>query len=343
MTFREIDDSLHLAEKQLKEFGQTHVENCTKFQDAGQRILLNLSITATLFAANIGYHKSCYQAFRVPSWKKTHSKEMYCSKRNYIDKLSDVIEYLAASKREVYTPLKQLRELCANIKGVGVDSIRSINIKNLIEKQLEGEARCCMPKSAKRIQSGYVIYADANILPDAINAIVTGEGVTNYMQLKAISRSILFDIQGREKISWPPAPRDILESNEFLDLNKRLFDLIAWIVSPNAAMDKDGFVGLSYRKATKISEIVQNIQLLVPGVQPGFNQILLSITMLAKAVSQMVVNNLKQLGHGLLNAEIVLIQDKWAEETERLNSIIPSNIKVGVYQDTCFRQHRLEK
>ena len=44
-------------------------------------------------------------------------------------------------------------------------------------------------------KSGYVIYADANILPDAINAIVTEEGATNYMQLKAISRSISFDVQ----------------------------------------------------------------------------------------------------------------------------------------------------
>ena len=32
------------------------------------------------------------------------------------------------------------------------------------------------------------------------DAKVTGESVTNYIQLKAISRSILFDIQGREKI-----------------------------------------------------------------------------------------------------------------------------------------------
>ena len=60
-------------------------------------------------------------------------------------------------------------------------------------------------------------------------------------------------------------------------------------------MGKDDFVGLSYGKATKINEIVQNIQSLVPGVQPGFNQILLSITILAKTRSQMVVNTLKQL------------------------------------------------
>ena len=83
-----------------------------------------------------------------------------------------------------------------------------------------------MSKSAESTQSGFVIFADASILSDAINAIVTGEGITTYMQLKAISR-FSFDIQGRQKIPWPPTPKDMLESNEFLDLVKGLFNMIA--------------------------------------------------------------------------------------------------------------------
>ena len=94
MTFRETIKSLHLTEKQLKEFAQIHVENCTKFQDAGQQILLNSSTTATLFAANVGYRKFYYQKFRAPSWKKTQSQEIYCSERNYISELVDLIDYL---------------------------------------------------------------------------------------------------------------------------------------------------------------------------------------------------------------------------------------------------------
>ena len=50
----------------------------------------------------------------------------------------------------------------------------------------------------------------------------------------------------------------------------------------------------------------------------------------------MVVNNLKQLGHGLSNTETVFIQDKWTEWTERLKSIIPSNIKKGVIVTHVF-------
>ena len=88
-------------------------------------------------------------------------------------------------------------------------------------------------------------------------------------------------------------------------MDKHFFHLIAWIVSPNAAMGKDGAVGLSCSKSTKISDIVQNIQLLVPSAKPGFNQILLSVTMLAKTGSLLVENNLKQLGQDLPNTESV--------------------------------------
>ena len=121
-----------------------------------------------------------------------------------------------------------------------------------------------------------------------------------------------------------------MESDELLKLDNRLLKLIAWIVSPSAAMGKTGFLRLSERKATKVSKIVQNIQLLVPGSQSVFNQILLSIITLAKTGSQMVINDLKKLGAGISNTETMFIQDKWAEWTENCSSTIPPNIKKGV-------------
>ena len=58
--------------------------------------------------------------------------------------------------------------------------------------------------------------------------------------------------------------------------------------------------------------------------------------MLAKTGSQMVVNNFNQLGQGLSNTETVFIQNKWAEWTERLKNITPSNIKKGVIATHIF-------
>ena len=146
------------------------------------------------------------------------------------------------------------------------------------------------------------------------------------MQLKAVAYSISSDIESREKIPWPSTPQNNLEADELLELDKWLFNLIAWIVSPSAAMGKNGFVRLFEQKTTNVSEIVQNIQSLVPGSEPGFNHILLSITTLAKTESQILINDLKQLGTAISNTETMFIQVKWAEWTENLSSIIPSNI-----------------
>ena len=122
-----------MAEKQPRQFAQVHVENCTKFQDAREQIFLNWATTVALFATNIVYHKSCYQVFKAPSWKKTFFQGIYCFETNYIVELVDVIDYLVVLKREVCA-LRQPRKLYTNIKGVDVDSKRSINLKNLIEK-----------------------------------------------------------------------------------------------------------------------------------------------------------------------------------------------------------------
>ena len=92
MTFVSKDEKEHLAEKQLKEFAHIHVESCTKFQDAGNRILSNSSINSSLFSANVGYHKYCYQTFRAPSWKIVKSDKPFTFKKDCIEELVGVIE-----------------------------------------------------------------------------------------------------------------------------------------------------------------------------------------------------------------------------------------------------------
>ena len=71
---------MHKAEKKKKkkeiEYAEIHISNNTNFKRAGERILRTLS-TKPLFAADVGYHKSCYDVFRSPKlnkkkvWKKT--------------------------------------------------------------------------------------------------------------------------------------------------------------------------------------------------------------------------------------------------------------------------------
>ena len=158
---------------------------------------MNSSIVkSSLFSANVGYHKSCYQTFRAPWWKKVNSDKLFTFQKDCIEELVDVVEYLVVLKREGYT-LCQLRELYASIKKVDINTIRSIDIKRIIEERLSGKVQCCKftcESRSRGIQSEYVLSADKSILPDVINAILTGEGITNYMQLKAVAYLISSDI-----------------------------------------------------------------------------------------------------------------------------------------------------
>ena len=101
-------------------------------------------------------------------------------------------------------------------------------------------------------------------------------------------------------------------------LNCRLFDLVLWIVSPNSYAGNDGFVKLSDRKAVKVKEIyiiqyIQNIQSLVPSVQPSRSQVLLSVTVYGKTGSKNVTNDLHNQGLGISYTELMFIQENWAK------------------------------
>ena len=93
-----------------------------------------------------------------------------------------------------------------------------------------------------------------SVLPDSIHAINTGQGITNHIQLRSISRSISDEIKC-DVLSqpWLPTPQNLIEAAD--PLNRRLFNLVSWIVSPNSYASKDGFVKLSDRKAVKVKEI----------------------------------------------------------------------------------------
>ena len=73
MTLRRHGKENHQAEETLTKFANIHIQNDTKYKDATQRILFQQNVT-TLFAANVSYHKDCYQSFRSPCWERSSQK-----------------------------------------------------------------------------------------------------------------------------------------------------------------------------------------------------------------------------------------------------------------------------
>ena len=95
-------------------------------------------------------------------------------------------------------------------------------------------------------------------------------------------------------------------------------------------MGRGGYVNLSTRKSTKVNEICQTIQSLVPGGNHSLSQILLSLSMYGKTGSKNIVNDLRHLGHGIPYTETLFIMDKWAEWCVNQQSLVPSTIRKGI-------------
>ena len=326
MYLKEVNETIHKAEKKLIEYAEIHVSNNTKFKGAAEKILLTLS-SKTLFVADVGYHKSCYDAFRSPKWNKKKITRNTTCKKSSVGELLNLIEYLVIVKKEIYT-LAQLRGFYDQIADDNSRVLRSVDIKKEIQDKFKDKIRFCKPSDISTSNATeYVFSANESILPNAINAITTGEGLGNCLQLKNIACCISNDIQSNPKKKWPPPPQDIINSEDVC--HRSLYNIIAWIVSPNSCMDGDGVVRLSKRKSTKVNEICQNIEALVPNAQPRLSQVLLSLNMYCKTGSKNIIEDLSRLGHGISYTQTMFIQDMWAEWTDNQLSYIPSNIQRG--------------
>ena len=192
--------------------------------------------------------------------------------------------------------MSQLRDLYCKIADH--TNVHATDIKNLLQERLLDKVQFCKPSGSFDKVSEYILPSDMSALPDSIHAINTGEGMKNHIQLRPISRSISDEIKcDVPNEPWPPTPQNLIEVDD--PLNRRLFNLVSWIVSPNSYAGKNGFVKLSDRKAVKVKEICQNIQSLVPSVKSSQSQILLSMTMCGKTGSKNVINDLHHLGLGI--------------------------------------------
>ena len=190
MDLKKHGDDLHEAEKSSIEFPKIHKEKGTEYADAGERILLSLNTTSTLFAADVAYHAKCYHTFRSPSWiinSKNQSKNP-----EDLDEFVSVFEDLVVCRKEVYT-ICQLRDLYCKIGDH--TNVRVIDIKNLLQERLLDKVQFCKPSGSSGKASEYILPSYMSVLPDSIHAINTGEGKTNHIQLRSISLSISDEIK----------------------------------------------------------------------------------------------------------------------------------------------------
>lgn len=320
------------AQETLTEYAKIHLENKhEKYMDGAKRILLTLS-TASLLSADVAYHKrQCYEPFRSPAWKRqktaitTHLRSQ--EEDGYMELFQLVLVHII-NRKEVYT-LAQLKGALDQIRGTNKSSTcRSIDLKEKLQHKFG--AQLCFHKAHQGGQrSEFVYHAGVDFTADCVNVALLGGGISKSLALKNTARIIHMSInETKENQKWPPTPQDIIESDS--PVNKDLYNELAWIVDPKGLLDDDGRVQLSRTKATKLVQIAQNLQTLLPNSCPSMDQTLLSLTMHRKTGSSGVIDTLHRFGYGISYTDTLFIQDKWAAWAEAQHSDIPSNIRKGI-------------
>ena len=99
--------------------------------------------------------------------------------------------------------------------------------------------------------------------------------------------------------------------------NANLYNLIRWIIDPNARFSNYGFAKLSKSKSIKVMKTCDDIMTPIPTLKPALGQVLLSLNTYHKTGSRTIVDDLYKLGHRISYTETYFIEDKWAEWSSR--------------------------
>ena len=167
MTLKKHGKENHLAEEPLTKVANIHIPNDTKRKDAAQKILLQQNIS-TLFAANVSYHKDCYQSFRSPFWERS-SQKSNSDKITHDEESTEffkLISYHIIERHEIYT-LAQLRKAYDEfVKGT---RLRSLDLKEMLIAKFGNNLKFVKSSyNTSSKTSEYVLSSSDELIADCI-------------------------------------------------------------------------------------------------------------------------------------------------------------------------------
>ena len=193
-------DGTYVAESTLKEYAKIHLKlHNEKYMDSANRIPLVLG-TSSLFAADVSYHKSCYDGFRSSWWKtKLENKSttrVLDNKEHPLHKLFRLIQYHIVQKHEIYT-LTQLRHFYEEISAEGEtkSTLRSIDLKNKLVEKFDDKLKFMkFSQSSTSNTSEFVMSADESVLPNCVSTVLLGGGIQKSLLVKNCGKVVSAEI-----------------------------------------------------------------------------------------------------------------------------------------------------
>ena len=194
LSLKEHHSENYKAEKTLIEFAHIHVDNSNeKYIDGTKRVLLT-TISKSLFAADVSYHKPCFDSFRAPHWKNKKCNDENKPAGNRIDDLTllyDLVEHHIVSKHEIYT----MSQLCNYYSKIVNKYIRSIDLKKKLQEKFKNRLKFVKPSYYTNWNSSeFVMSSCDDLIGECVNATNLGEGIEMSVMIKNLSQSITEEI-----------------------------------------------------------------------------------------------------------------------------------------------------
>ena len=194
-------DETYAAESTLKEYAEIHLKlHNEKYIDSAHRILLVLGISS-LFAADVSYHKSCYDGFRSSWWKtKLENKsttQVLDNKEDPLQELFRLIQFHIVQKHGIYT-LAQLHDFYEEISAEREtkSTLRSIDLKNKLVEKFDDKLK--FMKSSQSSTSNtlkFVMSVDKSVLPNCLFTVLLGGGIQKSLLVKSCGPVVSAEIQ----------------------------------------------------------------------------------------------------------------------------------------------------
>ena len=166
------------------------------------------------------------------------------------------------------------------------------------------------------ISSEYILSSCDKLTVECVQAANLVEGIEKAVMMKNLSRLLSYEIRTNNlKKPWLPTPQDIL--NDTFMKNTNLYNLIGWIIDPNASFSYHGFVKLSKFKSIKVMKICDDIMTLYQRYDQHLAKCYHPLIFFIKPVPVPLLMC-------YINWGMRFIDDKWAEWSSIQSTIIPS-------------------
>ena len=279
-----------------------------------------------IFAADIHYHKSCYNKFIKIKEKDTDELENLKLEKidSAVQNFVRCIKQKILREKKAYLLVDLLKDLEDFREEEGLEepiASTTLSLRRIIEKNI--------PEKISFHLIGKKLMAYSTDINPCIYLAATleGNGIRDEELTRGFAKMIRKKVAKKEQ-KWPITPEELLLSLDSKGPFRELYNVIAWSMHPERTLNENGFVPTPSRvEANKIWALSSDWETLLTKERSP-KATALSLTIHRMTGSKETLRYLHNCGHGISYNDIQLLNSEWAKIGLRSSKVqLPQSIE----------------